>query len=419
MSQSIASGQAMPAIPASSSPIVRAGTVLLVLLPLAMWLANRSAPLVLGLAALCFAAAAVARFGWAAWLSRLRGVLGGAVGLSLCGFLAWSLLTVAWSHRPIQSLAMWGEFALPLTSGVVIVASGCFRPERAESRALAVAVIAAAAFMMAELATGLSARIAFDIGKQVTYIFNRPALTCLVLLPAAAAGLLAGKRAAPADRLLCAALFFAVAGIAIYSDSGASGLGLLIMGLIWIAARLLPRLTLAAVALGFLATMALAPAMGRVADGAMPQSLHERLAGSHTRDRVDIWLSFGEAAMARPLLGAGFGTSPTLDRHPVALEVSPPRRVLLAVGHPHSAPVQAWVETGAVGALLLTFAGLAFLWRLRRLQASALASRLALAAAGFGVATVAHGAWQGWWIAALALSAAWLFCGLPSEREDG
>jgi O-antigen ligase len=151
----------------------------------------------------------------------------------------------------------------------------------------------------------------------------------------------------------------------------------------------------------------------------MPQSLHERLAGSHTRDRVDIWLSFGEAAMARPLLGAGFGTSPTLDRHPVALEVSPPRRVLLAVGHPHSAPVQAWVETGAVGALLLTFAGLAFLWRLRRLQASALASRLALAAAGFGVATVAHGAWQGWWIAALALSAAWLFCGLPSEREDG
>ena len=105
-------------------------STLYVLLPLAMWLANRSAPLVLGLAALCFAAAAVARFGWAAWLSRLRGVLGVAVGLSRCGFLAWSLLTVAGSHRPIQSLAMWGEFALPLTSGVVIVASGCFRPER-------------------------------------------------------------------------------------------------------------------------------------------------------------------------------------------------------------------------------------------------------------------------------------------------
>lgn len=103
----------------------------------------------------------------------------------------------------------------------------------------------------------------------------------------------------------------------------------------------------------------------------------------------------------------------------MALEVSPPRRQLLAVGHPHSAPVQAWVETGAVGAALLAFAGLALLWRLRHLPARDLAPRLALAASAFGVATVAHGAWQGWWIAALALASIWLFCGLPSADKDG
>ena len=314
---------------------------------------------------------------------------------------------------------MWGELALPTASGFVIAASGRFQPGRSASRALALAIALAAVLMMAELATGLSARIALDIGKQVTYIFNRPVLVCLVLLPAAVAGLSLRRKSGALDWLLAAVCVVVVAMISFDSESGAAGLGFLILALTWLAARLLPRLMLVLVALGFFATMAVAPVIGRLGDEALPQSLHERLANSHSRDRVDIWLSFGEAIRARPLLGSGFGTSPTLDRHPVALEVSPPRRQLLAVGHPHSAPVQAWVETGVVGAVLLTLAGLMLLWRLRNLPARDLAPRLALAASAFGVATVAHGAWQGWWIAALALASIWLFCGLPSADKDG
>ena len=412
---------AAPAMPASSLlplRLARAGYVLLVLLPLAMWLANRSSPLVLGLAALCFIASAVVEEGWAGFLQRVVEMLRSAVGIGLSGFLLWSLVTIAWSHRPAQSLAAWGELALPMASGLAIAASGRFRPGRTESRALAVALIAAAAFMMAELASDLSVRVALGIGKQVTYIFNRPALTCLMLLPVAVAGLLAARGRSPLDWLLCGALVFVVGGMSLDSESGAAAFGLAILAAAWLAARLLPRLTLALVALGFFATMVLAPVMGRLGDEALPASLHQRLANSHSRDRVDIWLSFGEAIMARPLLGSGFGTSPTLDRHPVALEVSPPRRQLLAVGHPHSAPVQAWVEAGAVGAMFIALAGLAFLWRLRRLAAPVLAPRLALASAAFAVATVAHGAWQGWWIAALALAAAWLYRALPSEDDE-
>lgn len=409
----------MPVSSLLPSWLARAGYVLLVLLPLAMWIANRSSPLVLGLAALCFIASAVVEDGPSAYLARLLKLMRSAVGIGLFGFLLWSLVTIAWSHRPVQGLAAWGELALPLASGLAIAASGRFRPGRAESRALAVALIAAAGFMLAELASDLSVRIALGIGKQVTYIFNRPALTCLMLLPVAVAGLLAARGRSPLDWLLCGALIFVVGGISLDSESGAAAFGLLILLASWAAARLLPRLTLALVALGFLATMVLAPVMGRLGDEALPASLHQRLANSHSRDRVDIWLSFGEAIAARPLLGAGFGTSPTLDRHPVALEVSPARRQLLAVGHPHSAPVQAWVETGAVGVMLLGFAGLAFLWRLRRLSAAALAPRLALAAAAFGVATLAHGAWQGWWIAALALAAAWLCRAEPAADEEG
>jgi O-antigen ligase len=387
------------------------GGSLLVALPLAMWVANRSAPLVLALSALAFAAACILAEGWRAPAQRLLGLLRRPLGLALGAFLLWSLVTLAWSHRPSSGFAAWGELALPLACGAVIAASGLFRPGPAMSRALAVSIVVAVVLMLAELATSLSVRVMLDIGKQQGFIFNRPILTCLMLSAAAVAVLRAGTRRR--DALLAALVVLAVGWACFRSESGAAALGFILMTLVWVAARLLPRLTLWSVMAGFAATMALAPMMGRFGDVALPPALHERLANSHSRDRVDIWLSFGEAAMARPLLGAGFGTTPTLDRHPVALAVSEPHRPLLAVGHPHNAPLQAWVETGAIGAGLLAFAGLAFLSRLRRLRAQDLAPRLALFSAAFGIASVAHGAWQGWWIAALTVAALWLLAALP------
>ncbi|HEV7259547.1 MAG TPA: O-antigen ligase family protein [Bosea sp. (in: a-proteobacteria)] len=412
--------EATPTGDAQRSPrrLAALGTGLLVLIPLAMWLANRSAPLVLGLAAGCFAASAIVAEGAHPFLVRLRACLRGPGALALCAFVAWSLATLAWSHRPVPGLAAWGELVLPLAFGLAIAASGRFRPGIDASRALALALIAAAVFMMAELASGLALRIWLGIGKQEGFVFNRPALTCLVLSAAVLPGLLR-PAAMGRDRLLALLVLLALVALAFQSDSGATGFGLAIMAVTWLTARVLPRLTLSAVALGFAATMLLAPVTGRLVDASLPPALHEKLAGSHTRERTDIWLSFGEAILARPLLGSGFGTSSTLDRHPVALAVSPPHRPMLAVGHPHSAPMQAWVETGAVGAALLAFAGFAFLYRLRHLPARDLAPRLALTASAFAVASVAHGAWQGWWIAALVAAAIWLWAGAAGQGRDG
>jgi O-antigen ligase len=402
----------------TSGRLAALGTALLVLMPLAMWLANRSAPLVFGLAAGCFVAAAIVAEGWRPFRWRLLGRLRDPLGLSLCAFVVWSLVTLAWSGRPIQGLGAWGELVLPLACGLAIASSGRLRPGIGADRALALALIVAAAFMMAELASHLSLRIMLGIGKQQGFVFNRPALTCLVLSAAVLPGLLR-LGAWPRDHLLAGVLLLMLIALAFDSDSGAAGFGLAIMAVIWFAALAWPRLTLSAVALAFAATMLLSPVMGRLVDAILPPSLHERLAESHSRERMEIWLSFGEAILARPLLGSGFAASATLDRHPVALAVSPPHRAMLAVGHPHSAPMQAWVETGAIGAALLAFAGLAFLSRLRHLPARELAPRLALAASAFAIACVAHGAWQGWWIATLAAGTVWLCAGSSRCERDG
>ncbi len=398
-----------------SARLATLGGVLLVALPLAMWIANRSAPLVLALSALSFGAACILAEGWRAPARRLLLFLRGPVGLSLVAFLCWSLVTLTWSHRLFPGLAALGELALPLACGAVIATSRLLQPSLSLNRALALSICAAAMLMTAELATHLSVRTMLDIGRQQGFIINRPILTCLILSSPALVMLLAGPGTRRLDVLLVGLVVLAVGWICFGADSGAAGLGFILMALVWIAARVLPRLTLWAVMAGFAATMAFAPVIGRIVDAALPPSLHERLANSHSRERADIWLSFGEAAMARPLFGAGFATTPTLDRHPVARAVSEPHRLLLAVGHPHNAPLQAWVETGAIGAGLLAFAGLALLSRLRRLRARDLAPRLALFSAAFGIASVAHGAWQGWWIAALTVAALWLMAPLPLE----
>lgn len=385
---------------------------LLVALPLAMWLANRSAPLLLALAACACLAALTRGADLRAAAGRAVAALRTPVGLSLAAFLAWSLLSLGWSHRPAAGLAMWGELALPLLAGLVIAVSGRFRPNPGLLRALAFALMAASLLMGIELASGMSQRLGLGVGRPQTYIFNRPAILCLLLLAPLVWHL---RGSAVRDRVIGLAAVASVALLVFGSDSGAAKLGLLTMAATWVLTLIVPRAMLALVAAMTLTTFVLAPVVGQLADRALPSTVHTQLQDSHSRDRVDIWLSFGEAIRARPLLGSGFGASPTLDRHPVAAEVSPPRRVLLAVGHPHSAPVQAWVETGFVGAACLAFAALACLASLRRLAAADLAPRLALYAAAFAIAAIGHGAWQGWWVAALAAAILWF--GAPSHRQ--
>jgi O-antigen ligase len=387
------------------------GGCLLLALPIAMWIANRSAPLMLGLSTLALLAAALLQEGARPVLRRLAAGLTSPIGVALTLFLLWALLSVSWSHRIVPGLSMWGELALPVLCGLALATSRQLSLKPVFYRAFATMLALAALLMIVELNVGLSQRVALGLGKAVhrTDVFNRPVLTSLLLSAAVLPALWRQGGGSLGDRILCLVTIALVAAATFLSESGAAKLGLLIMLAVWAIAALLPRLCLAAVALGFAATMLTAPVIGELADRAMPAKLHQQLASSHSRARVDIWLTFGDAIRVHPLVGSGFGATAALENHPVAQQVSPARREMLAVGHPHSAPIQAWAETGAVGAALLGFAGLACLWRLRKLAAAQLAPRLALFAATFGVASVAHGAWQGWWIASIATAVALLW----------
>ncbi|MFJ5369928.1 O-antigen ligase family protein, partial [Bosea sp. CER48] len=203
---------------------------------------------------------------------------------------------------------------------------------------------------------------------------------------------------------------------ALRSESASARLGVAVCAICWLLSAYWPRLTLAAVGCAFVLTFAMAPVLGVAAQSWLPSAILNRFAVETGQARIDIWVSFGEVVRLRPLAGAGFGSSASMEQHPVAALVPPEHRTLLGVGHPHDMPLQAWAETGAIGAFILALAGVLVLARLRRLPAVDLAPRLALFAAAFAISVVGHGAWQGWWVAVLAAGIIWFGPG-PAVRR--
>jgi exopolysaccharide production protein ExoQ len=81
----------------------------------------------------------------------------------------------------------------------------------------------------------------------------------------------------------------------------------------------------------------------------------------------------------------------------------PPGQSLIPL-HPHDAYLQIWLETGAVGAIIVLAILLAALRATTYWPASVARFTLPGYAAGLVVAGLAFGIWQSWWMASIAFS---------------
>ena len=392
----------MIAGPAAAARLYASGAVALALVAPVMALANRSSPLVIGIAALLFLAGAVAEHRGRA-LSLLTGPLRSPLGLAALAFLGWCLVSRVWSPFP----ALWGrvlsEF-LPTLIAASILAR--LAPARLPGWALPLGaglLAAACLIIVASLALDLAPQV--WLGQRVAlFMFNRPLLTVLLLAgPLAAFLTLRGHRFA-------AGVLLAVAALAILrSISGAAALGLLAGGVMFTVGRLLPRsvaLWLAALVLGL--AFALAPVEGDILHRLMPEAAHERLTQSSSRARVAIAQSFGAAVAQAPWIGSGYGTALRFAEVPAAQALEPEMRAMLAVGHPHNTFLQIWSELGFVGALLGALVAFLALRAASALPRLLFATALGLLGAAVAVMFVEHGAWQGWWTAGLGAAITWL-----------
>ncbi|SCX94799.1 O-antigen ligase family protein [Microvirga guangxiensis] len=382
----------------------RAAMVSLVVMPLGMAIAHRSSPLFIVLSAvLCLLAARLEGRARSFW-SDVSSALTAPLGIAVLAFFGWCLISIGWSEFKIVSIRAFGEFWLPIAASVVLALT---LPQRLTPRMFGFLVgtfTLAGLIIIVELQTGMILRKTLGV-RSDPYIFNRPVLTLLMLALPLTAWLLSTKRNGGVYGLL---LLLFLGAVAIQSESDAAVLALAIVCLVFPIAWLAPRLTFVLAVAAFLAAVSLSPLIGALSAKFMTPEMHRMLATGHSKERVELWQSFGAVVREEPLLGTGFGVSPRMPDTKVAAKVPVEHQPMLNIGHPHNAVLQIWVELGAVGALLflvIAFLSLRAIWHLPHLIRSA---SLALLAGIVPVSLVGHGAWQGWWAASLGAALIWM-----------
>lgn len=165
-----------------------------------------------------------------------------------------------------------------------------------------------------------------------------------------------------------------------------------------------PRGALSAIFGGMAGAFIVVPLTLPSVAGALPESIRARLPESW-EIRLEIWRFTGDLLSARPWTGWGLDAGRVIEGE---AEIRGTVQQLLPL-HPHNAPLQVWMETGAFGAILIAFALVMMGGRiagaplLSRLQAASIAW---VAIAYFCFIFFSYGIWQEWHAAALALAVA-------------
>jgi O-antigen ligase len=123
----------------------------------------------------------------------------------------------------------------------------------------------------------------------------------------------------------------------------------------------------------------------------------------HAAERLAIWSGFGEMARAGLPWGWGIDASPAASQTVFFQQASVETQRNVSWLHPHSMPLQIYVEMGLPGVILAGFASLLALPRCDRISRGLWAQRCALVAVVLTVGMISHGFWQTWWWVGVAI----------------
>lgn len=318
--------------------------------------------------------------------------------LFLLLFVAWAATSSLWSAHSAHQQAP--KLAATVLLGLMFAGAAAAPETRRLTRAGAIAAFCVTAALLgieavAQLPLNRAAQpelVDWDLARNPA----RGVVVLLGLAWAIAAGAFADER----PRLALAVL--AVSGLLAAQFGQAANLAAFGAGLGGFALALAaPRFALVLVSAGLAAWVLSAPLLTPLLVDNQP--LVDRLPFSLAH-RAGIWDYVCQRIWETPILGHGLDAARAVDE---TLLVRGQEMSAVPL-HPHSASLQIWFETGAVGAVLAAGALALGGWRLSRSFAR---NRLAAAAAcatlaSYGVlANISFGAWQEWWNAAMLMAA--------------
>ena len=344
---------------------------------------------------------------------------------ALAAFILWSCLSVLWSPVDNKMQAVRFLLGAPFYVLFALRLGGLEGEWRARAEACIIFLaIGAGLFFLYEAVTGGAATLAFkttvegmpadseDTRIRAMYSLGHGALP-FIMIAAPAAGL-AWREGGPIIGMLIIGLAI-VAAFSFETEVNAVGLmaGGVAGAIAWMAPRLMISLVFGLLGGAFIVLPFLQPALIDI----LPIELRERLPFSWEW-RLEIWRLGGEYMQERLLFGWGMDASRPIDG---SMELRGFTVDLMPL-HPHSTPLQIWMETGMIGAMLAATAlilvggRIASAARLSRLQAACIAWIVAIYALSVGFS---YGAWQEWHQACLGFAAAVAFyLGAPQRQAS-
>jgi O-antigen ligase len=341
-----------------------------------------------------------------------------AMLLIALAFVAWLALSMLWTVAVPETLRFLPRAILYIVMGLGLVVTAQRIPaeeRRVTDLCLLVGLVLGLILFAVEIASdgAIAAGLHWLVkGEPRTFeagSLNRgAAIFAILVFPAAlAAQRRFGWRIALP--LLAATLALSVAVQGHKAALGiAIGIGVLAAGLP-LGRRLIPLVAAGVVVL--IVTAPLQPAVLAMVPG--PWATSETPSVTH---RILIWQFVSDHVRERPLLGWGLNSSRAIPGG----KLGPMEGTELLPLHPHNAPLQMWLELGAIGALIAAAGvgtGILALRRLFRNPAEIGLAAGGVAAAGLAAA-VGYGAWQGWWISTLWLVAATIAAVAPAADES-
>lgn len=356
-------------------------------------------------------------------------------------FTLWILAACCWSFDTLFSLRSFAMLIGTTVGGWVLTVLFAELPAGFQARLVRAMATGLGLAGLVLLALGVTERLCrINIGHLLLNMDAATTVIAMLMWPALAWLERCGRR-----REAVILFLVSLGGVGLAHDLAAK-VALVAAGIIWLLARMQPRLVLRGIMtlaitgclLAPLAALHLPPTQESADWEWLPSSAHHRLT---------IWAFTARHIVEHPLFGWGFDGSRAIPDGKTQLPVvrlkgcrgkgipidipgvSRPVPADCVVWeeqlplHPHDGWLQIWLELGAVGAVLTAVLLWRIIDRLRRMPAEPvmMASAAAAIVAGLVISSVSFGVWQSWWLSTLWVAAALTIPVLTpprSEREE-
>lgn len=322
--------------------------------------------------------------------------------LLLLLFTLWAAFSTLWSPWPKHDQAFKILALVPL--GLLFAASAGSEPSQRLMRAAGLAAFLVLAALLTieavwQMPINRAARPDAELGDLGRNLM-RGSVVLLAMVWAVAASQL--QEGAAWRGIVAFLVLLAGAALMVPFEQAAAVLGFALGFAAFALALVAPRLAIWGVTAGLATWMLAAPFVTPLVIA--NQDLIDRLPLSWAA-RAGIWDYVCARILEQPIIGHGLEASRAVSDR-ISVRDLDMRGVPV---HPHSASLQIWFETGAVGAVLAAAAllacGLALANALKHDRPAAAATAGTIAALGL-VANLSFGIWAEWWIATLFIAAA-------------